>query len=78
MSEPWFKRFGYFGYIPINRKGTFTLIAMVTGFAPSAALFLFLPEDAPISRWVFAAVAFSVVAAGHALVLLHLAGNERN
>lgn len=77
MSDPWFKRFGYFGYVPINWKGRLTLIAMLAAFTPAAALFLFLPENAPILRWVFAVIAFGAVAAGHALVLLHMASSER-
>lgn len=77
MSNPWFKRFGFIGYVPINRKGVIVLIVMLAVFIPFAALFLFLPEDAPVSRWVFAAFAFTVVAVGHALILLRLENSER-
>jgi hypothetical protein len=77
VSDPWFKRFGFIGYVPINRKGVIVLVVMLAVFIPFAALFLFLPEDAPVSRWVFATSAFAVVAVGHVLVLLHLETSGR-
>lgn len=76
MEEPWFKRFGVIGYVPVHRKGVLTIRAMLAVTIPALAVFLCFAERYPVISWFFGIVAFAAAFVGHALVVLHMGERE--
>ena len=72
MEEPWFRKFGGFGYVPIKRQGVAVLAAMVGVFIPSGAVFLAYVDRQPLIGWGAAVVSVAAAFAGHAVVIWKL------
>lgn len=72
MGDPWFRKFGGFGYRPICWQGVAVLALMLAVFAPCAWLFLFHRDVDGLDGWGAATLAFAAVLAGHGIVLWKL------
>ena len=68
MEEPWFRKFGAFGYAPIRWQGAAVLAVMTGVFVPSGAVFLTY-VDRPLIGWGAAIVGVAAAVAGHAVVI---------
>jgi hypothetical protein len=77
MNEPWFRRFGVIGYLPIHRNGTLVILGMLTAATPLCLVFVAFAEDYPVAAWACGLTAMLVMAIGHALVFTHMEDSTR-
>lgn len=68
MTQPWFRKWMSFAYVPLNWQGWSVVIAMLTTFVPFAALFVMLADSSPAASWAFAGLAALSALVGHAII----------
>ena len=75
MDDPWFRKFGGFGYIPIRWEGVGVLVAMAAVSIPCLSISLNYMDRQPILAWGAAIVGVAAAGVGHAVVVWKM---ERN
>lgn len=71
MDEPWFRRWMWFSYMPINWRGWAVVAAMLASFGVAVSCLIVFDRDS-IVQWVGIATFFVVNLAGNVIVLSKL------